>query len=79
MVNEALRQALELQAVLLAARPHKTSAGKFWGSRLPPPGEETQDVWNAGTVESHATSRVAAPMEGRQKTTTVAGKLRRGL
>jgi hypothetical protein len=28
-VNEALRQALELQAVLLAARPQKTSARTF--------------------------------------------------
>jgi hypothetical protein len=35
-VNEALRKALELQAVLLAARPHKTSTKAFWGSRLPP-------------------------------------------
>jgi hypothetical protein len=31
MVNEALRQALELQAVLLAART-------FWGSQPPPTG-----------------------------------------
>jgi hypothetical protein len=31
-VNEALRQALELQAVLLATRPHKTSARTFHGS-----------------------------------------------
>jgi hypothetical protein len=35
MVNEALGQALELQAVLLAARPHKTSARIFWGCRSP--------------------------------------------
>jgi hypothetical protein len=34
-VREALRQALELQAVLLVARPHKTSARTFWGSRSP--------------------------------------------
>jgi hypothetical protein len=34
-VGEALWQALELQAVLLVARPHKTSAGTFWGSRSP--------------------------------------------
>jgi hypothetical protein len=32
-LNEALRQAMELQDVLLAARPHKTSARTFWGSR----------------------------------------------
>jgi hypothetical protein len=36
MVNEALRHVLELQAVLLAARPHKTSTKTFWGSRSPP-------------------------------------------
>jgi hypothetical protein len=35
-VNEALRQALKLQAVLLAARPHKISTKTFWGSRSPP-------------------------------------------
>jgi hypothetical protein len=32
MVNEALRKALELQAMLLAARPQKVSARTFWGS-----------------------------------------------
>jgi hypothetical protein len=40
-VNEALQQALELQAVLLAPRPHKMRARTFWGSRLSPPGKET--------------------------------------
>jgi stress-induced morphogen len=35
MVNEALRQVLDLHAVLLAART-------FWGNRRPPPGEETR-------------------------------------
>jgi hypothetical protein len=35
-VNEALVQALEIQAVILAARSHKRSARRFWGSRLPP-------------------------------------------
>jgi hypothetical protein len=37
-VNEALRQTLELQAVLLAPRPQKTSARALWGSRSPPTG-----------------------------------------
>jgi hypothetical protein len=32
MVNEALRKALELQAMLLAARPRKVSSRTFWGS-----------------------------------------------
>jgi hypothetical protein len=36
MVNKALRQALELQAVLLVASPHKSSTMTFWGRRLPP-------------------------------------------
>jgi hypothetical protein len=36
-VNEVLRQALELQSVLLAARLHKMSTRTFWGSRSPPP------------------------------------------
>jgi hypothetical protein len=35
MVNETLRQALKLQAVLLATRPHKTSTRTFWGNRMP--------------------------------------------
>jgi hypothetical protein len=33
-VNEALRQAIELQTVLLAASPHKTSARAFWGESI---------------------------------------------
>jgi hypothetical protein len=35
-VNEALRQALELEAVFLAARLHKTSTKTLWGNRSPP-------------------------------------------
>jgi hypothetical protein len=35
-VNEALRQALELQAVLLAAMYQKTSAKTFWGGPISP-------------------------------------------
>jgi hypothetical protein len=31
----ALRQALQLQALLLAAKPHKPSTKAFWGSRSP--------------------------------------------
>jgi hypothetical protein len=37
--NEALRQALILQAMLLAARAHKSSTRTFWGSRSPPTGQ----------------------------------------
>jgi hypothetical protein len=36
MVNEAVRQDLELQAMLLAARPHKTGDRTFCGRQLPP-------------------------------------------
>jgi hypothetical protein len=78
-VKEALRQALESQAVLLAARPHKTSGQIFWGSRLLPPGEETQDGRHAGAVERQATSRVAVLKEGRQKVTTKARNVTKGL
>jgi hypothetical protein len=35
-VNEALRQALGLQAVLVAARPHKNNTKMYRGSRSPP-------------------------------------------
>jgi hypothetical protein len=35
-VNEALRQALELQAAFLAARSQKTSTNTLWGSPSPP-------------------------------------------
>jgi hypothetical protein len=34
-VNEALRQALELQSMLFSPRGHKMSARKFWGADHP--------------------------------------------
>jgi hypothetical protein len=37
MVNKTLRQALELQAMLLAVRPHKMGARTFWESWSPQP------------------------------------------
>jgi hypothetical protein len=40
-VNEALRQALEIQALLVAAISHKTSNKTVWGSRWPPSYKET--------------------------------------
>jgi hypothetical protein len=55
-VSEALWQALELQAVLLAARPHKTNNGAFWGSwsTPSPPNQEKEckairmlELWRA--------------------------------
>jgi hypothetical protein len=57
-VIEALRQALELQAIFLAARSHKTSTKTFWGSQSPPPDKGTQGNQNAGAVENRTTSRV---------------------
>jgi hypothetical protein len=68
-VREALRQALELQAVFLAARSHTTSTKTFWGSRSPSPDKRTQGIRNAGAVENRATSRVPATTEQRQKIT----------
>jgi hypothetical protein len=35
-VNEALRQALELQAVLVAARPYKNNTKTYWQNQSPP-------------------------------------------
>jgi hypothetical protein len=49
------------------------------GSWSSPLGEETQDDRHAGSVESQATSGVAAPMEGRQIMTTSAGNIMGGL
>jgi hypothetical protein len=48
-VNEALRQVLELQAVLLAARPRKTIAMTLWGSRQPATG--LRDQKTSGVLE----------------------------
>jgi hypothetical protein len=62
--NEALRQALELQAVFLAARSHKTSTKTFWGSRSPPLEKGKQGNRNAGAVKNRITLRVPVPKEG---------------
>jgi hypothetical protein len=64
-VNEALRQALEIQAVFVAARPHKNNTNIYRGTDRPPPDDETQNNQNAEAVENRATSRVTAPMKGR--------------
>jgi hypothetical protein len=66
MVNEGLRQVLEQQVMLLAARPHKTSAKTFWGSPSPPNGQRDHRHQYAGAVGSQATSGVTASMEGSQ-------------
>jgi hypothetical protein len=62
-INEALRQALELQAVLVAARPHKNSTKTYQGSQSPT--EEMQSNRDAGAIESGPTLSVAASMKGR--------------
>jgi hypothetical protein len=64
-VNKALRQAPEIQVVLLANRPHKNSARTTREDDRPHRAKR-QDDRHAGAVESQATSRVAAPMKGRQ-------------
>jgi hypothetical protein len=56
-----------MHAMLLATRPHKTSARTFWRSRSPK-WVKRHDDWHAVTAENQATSRVAAPMERRQIT-----------
>jgi hypothetical protein len=51
MVIEALRQALELQAMLLAARSHESSTRVFWESRsFPTQQRETRQLacWSCG-------------------------------
>jgi hypothetical protein len=50
-VNEALRQALELQAVFLAARSNTTSTKTFWESRSPPTQQRNarqSECWSCG-------------------------------
>jgi hypothetical protein len=50
-VNEAFRQALELQAVFLATRSHKTSTNTFWGSRSLPTQQRNarqSECWSCG-------------------------------
>jgi hypothetical protein len=52
-VKEALRQALELQAMLLTARPQNASTRKFWGSHSPPTRLRDQRqvaCWSCGEV-----------------------------
>jgi hypothetical protein len=67
-VNEALRQALELQAV---PDPTKITQRYVGGASHPPPGKETQSNQDAGAVENQATSKVIATTEGKQKITSV--------
>jgi hypothetical protein len=64
-VNEALRQALELQAVLVAARYHEDNSKTYRKYRSPPPNEDTEDDQGAGGAENWATSGITAPMKGR--------------
>jgi hypothetical protein len=78
-MNEDLLQALELQAMLLAARPHEKATGPSEGATRPPAREQTQDNQHAGAVKSQATSGVVAPMKGRKKMTTGARNMMRGL
>jgi hypothetical protein len=58
--NEALGQALELQAVFLAASPTRQAPRHSRGAARPPPGEGTRENQHAGTVENRDTSWVTA-------------------
>jgi hypothetical protein len=62
MVNEALRQALELQALLVAVRPYKNNAKTYLITDRSPPNEETHNNQDVGTAESRGTLRVIANM-----------------
>jgi hypothetical protein len=77
MLNEALRQALKLQTVLLAARPQKTSA--ILGELATPKWVETEDDQCVGAVESQTTSGIAATRQGRQEMTTGTRNVMKGL
>jgi hypothetical protein len=68
-VNEALRQELELQTVLVAARPHQNDTNTYRGKRSPPPDEKMHNNQNAGVVENKAILRVIAPTEEKQRIT----------
>jgi hypothetical protein len=74
-VNEALRQ-----AVLLAARPHKTNATVFWESRSPPPpGRRDPRRSACCSCGQPGHFRGSCPYGGCQKTTTGAGNVTKGL
>jgi peptide subunit release factor 1 (eRF1) len=56
-LNETLRQAIELQAVLVAARPQNSNTGPYRGNRTPPPrtakvhGRTTMlELWTTGPL-----------------------------
>jgi hypothetical protein len=73
-VKEALIQALELQAVLQAARrPHKTRTKTFWGSRLTPTRRwdaRQSGCWSCGEpghFESNCPDGKKAENDGRGK------------
>jgi hypothetical protein len=51
MVNKALRQALELQAILVAARPHQNNTNLYQGNWSPPTRRkdaQQSGCWNCG-------------------------------
>lgn len=66
-LNEALRQALKLQTVFLAAGPIRLAPTHSGGDNRRPHDRGTQSSQNAGAVESWATLRVPATTERTQK------------
>jgi hypothetical protein len=70
-VTETLKQALELQAVLLSARAQKTIAMTSWGSSLPGSETKTQAAcWSCGAPGQF---RGNCPCGRKEKMTTAAG------
>jgi hypothetical protein len=62
-VNEALRQALELQAVRYPQDPTRITPTRTGETDRPPPDEQMHNNQGAGAVENKAILRVIAPTE----------------
>jgi hypothetical protein len=64
--KDGIRQALELQALLVAARPHQNNTNTYRGNRSPPPDEKMHSNQGAGAMENKAILRVIAPTDEKQ-------------
>jgi hypothetical protein len=57
-INEALQHAIELQAVLVAARPHNSNTGPYRGNRSPPQAAKVRErtrmleLWTTGPLRN---------------------------
>lgn len=70
--KEAVRQAIELQAVFLLDSSKKRVPGQSGRAQHPHPGDQAKDDQHVGAARSQATYGVTAPTGRRQKTTTSA-------